>query len=85
MTRYDIRMVRRQSKNNGFNFCKYAVICDAETGEVVRDDNKRYDRPEHLAKVKQECEEINQVGDYGEWVKQREERLHKMFLESVKR
>lgn len=82
---YKIEMIRRPSKNNGLKYCKYAVICNAETGEIVRDDNKRYDRKDHLDKVKMECEEINKIGDYDEWAKQRVEKLHQAYLESIKK
>ena len=37
--KYKIGIIRRQSKNNGINFCRYYVIADAATGEIVRDDN----------------------------------------------
>lgn len=73
--KYEIAMVRRPSKNNGRNYCKYAVIVEKETNKIVLDDNYRYDKPAHLEKVKNMCNAINKVGDYEKW--------HNQILENI--
>jgi hypothetical protein len=39
--KYQISTIRRRSRNNGTNFCQYYVICDAETGEIIYDNDSK--------------------------------------------
>lgn len=82
--KYQVEMMRRVSKNAGRNYCKYAVIVDTETGKIVDDDNLRYDRPEHLTKVQQRCDEMNLVGDYDKWFEIRMAKYSEMFKKMEK-
>lgn len=78
--KYEVKMIRRQSANNGRNFCKYAVIIDTESQKIVNDENLRYDIADHLALANNRCKEMNEIGDYEEWKKIREQKAHEAFL-----
>lgn len=79
--KYEVKMIRRVSKNSGRNVCKYAVIVESESQKIVRDVNLRYDRPEHLAEAEATCKEINEVGDYDKWFEMLVAKMHEMYLE----
>lgn len=39
--KYDITTIRRQSRNCGVNFCRYYVIYNTETKEIVYDNDAK--------------------------------------------
>lgn len=38
---YEIATIKRRSRNNGINLCTYYVICDADTKEIIYDNDAK--------------------------------------------
>ena len=59
MGMYKVDFIRRRSKNNGINFCRYWVIINTETKNIVYDTDLIISKHENLNKALNICEEYN--------------------------
>lgn len=58
--RYFIDTIRRRSRNNGINFCRYWVIVNMDTGEIVYDGDFNINQKKSKPLAEEICQALNE-------------------------
>ena len=57
---YFIDTIRRRSRNNGINFCRYWVIMNMDTGEIVYDGDFNINQKKSKPLAEEICQALNE-------------------------
>lgn len=57
---YFIDTIRRRSRNNGINFCRYWVVINSDTGEIVYDGDFNINQKKSKPLAEEICQALNE-------------------------